>query len=218
MRADGHRSRNYPDTLDEALMRPGRFDVHVHFKEADGEQAKMLFEHFYAPEEILGPSFAEWTPVGRDVKPDDGGDEKARDVIPPALDLPAIQTLADRFATSIFARTLELSDGSKVTFSMAALQGYLLLHKREPQTAAERVGDWVQSNKDEREKKIFELAKKLAKRKADEEYNMRKKIREETEAKIRAKAQVKLEIISEASQSLAAQVALPPSPVSPVRA
>lgn len=38
---------NYPEKLDSALLRPGRIDLYIHFKECDAEQLKEMFEHFY---------------------------------------------------------------------------------------------------------------------------------------------------------------------------
>lgn len=38
---------NFPDKLDKALLRPGRIDLIVHFKECDTDQLKDMFTHFY---------------------------------------------------------------------------------------------------------------------------------------------------------------------------
>lgn len=38
---------NYPDKLDKALLRPGRIDLIIQFKECDFEQLKQMFDHFY---------------------------------------------------------------------------------------------------------------------------------------------------------------------------
>jgi ATPase family associated with various cellular activities (AAA) len=38
---------NYPDKLDKALLRPGRIDLIIQFKECDSEQLKQMFDHFY---------------------------------------------------------------------------------------------------------------------------------------------------------------------------
>lgn len=38
---------NFPDKLDKALLRPGRIDLIVHFKECDTNQLKDMFVHFY---------------------------------------------------------------------------------------------------------------------------------------------------------------------------
>jgi ATPase family associated with various cellular activities (AAA) len=41
---------NYPDKLDTALLRPGRIDFILNFKECDSEQLKEMFNHFYSRE------------------------------------------------------------------------------------------------------------------------------------------------------------------------
>ena len=38
---------NYPDKLDKALLRPGRIDLIIQFKECNFEQLKQMFDHFY---------------------------------------------------------------------------------------------------------------------------------------------------------------------------
>lgn len=38
---------NYPEKLDTALLRPGRIDLLVHFKECNTLQLRQMFEHFY---------------------------------------------------------------------------------------------------------------------------------------------------------------------------
>lgn len=38
---------NYPDKLDTALLRPGRIDFILNFKECDSDQLKEMFNHFY---------------------------------------------------------------------------------------------------------------------------------------------------------------------------
>lgn len=40
---------NYPEKLDTALLRPGRIDLIVQFKECNANQLKQMFEHFYSP-------------------------------------------------------------------------------------------------------------------------------------------------------------------------
>lgn len=41
---------NYPEKLDTALLRPGRIDLIVQFKECNANQLKQMFEHFYSPD------------------------------------------------------------------------------------------------------------------------------------------------------------------------
>lgn len=41
---------NYPEKLDEALLRPGRVDITIKFQECSALQIKQIFEHFYGKE------------------------------------------------------------------------------------------------------------------------------------------------------------------------
>jgi hypothetical protein len=55
-------------------------------------------------------------------------------------------------------------------FSTAQLQGYLLIHKRDPHMAAQCIRDWVQGERDEKQRKLQkELDKKERKKKKREE-------------------------------------------------
>lgn len=53
---------NYPDKLDNALLRPGRVDVHETLEEATHEEAKQLFKRFYPRHEHLAGEFASSLP------------------------------------------------------------------------------------------------------------------------------------------------------------
>jgi hypothetical protein len=108
-------STNFPDNLDEALRRPGRFDVDVPFTFATHEQAVSIFKHFYAKPDTP----AEPGPT-KNI-----GDEKFR------LDDAAVS-----FADAIMKKGIEVS--------IATIQGYLLLYKRDPIKAQEKAGEWAE--------------------------------------------------------------------------
>jgi len=38
---------NYPEKIDEALLRPGRIDIKIELKEATSEIIKCMYEYFY---------------------------------------------------------------------------------------------------------------------------------------------------------------------------
>lgn len=107
--------RNHPERLDEALSRPGRFDVQVPFFDSDPAQALALFKHFYPPANLETDA------------------EKAQD----QLDL-----LAQTFSRRVFTSD-KLADDTDLAVSMAALQGFLLKHRKDPKRAVEQVDDWV---------------------------------------------------------------------------
>lgn len=160
---------NRYEALDPALRRPGRMDVHVEFRLASRYQVGELFKRFYlptprtsstqrsSPKDTVIPTVED----GRDRKASDSGyttpaeieTEKLVDVeLPPSvpdrsltaiswprkrevnISIEELDVLMERFRESIPERG----------FSMAALQGYLLLHKDQPYRAIERAGDWVE--------------------------------------------------------------------------
>jgi chaperone BCS1 len=111
-------STNFPEHLDEALRRPGRFDVDVPFTYANHDQACSIFKHFYeAPETSGSPA-----------EPETIIDEKLR--------------LAD--AALKFADTIKNAD---INVTLATIQGYLLLYKRDPVNALEKAAEWAQGIK-----------------------------------------------------------------------
>ncbi|KAG2197708.1 hypothetical protein INT47_007942 [Mucor saturninus] len=90
---------NHIDRLDDALIRPGRIDVRVHFGNATKRQAQELFHKFYPG-------------------------------------LPVKSELPSMFASKI----------PEETFSMAHLQGFLMGHKQQPESAVQLVDDWIVSH------------------------------------------------------------------------
>jgi len=149
---------NRYETLDAALRRPGRMDVHVEFKLASQYQAAGLFKRFYMPDDA--------TTTGVEDVPDDGESdkdsgygtppkEKLIDVElpegekllpshPKGLDLAELVLLSEKFKENIPDRE----------FSMASLQGYLMMHKGRPYDAIECVEAWVQEEKVRKEQVV----------------------------------------------------------------
>jgi chaperone BCS1 len=116
-------STNYIDRLDEALRRPGRFDVHIPFDYAVHEQAADLFRHFY-PLSRIHPAEAQVI------------DEKAETTTSHPFKFRVdLDEAANRFAE------LTIGQGGKV--SIATMQGYLLLYKKDPVMALEKADVWV---------------------------------------------------------------------------
>jgi chaperone BCS1 len=155
------------------LSRPGRFDVHAAFYDATREQAIALFKHFYPTSklDIEVPTVLESGEASAE------SSEKAdsSNVIDSRSE--AIMTdLADQFANAIFS-TDPLPDGTEVAVSMAALQGYLLKHKKQPRSAAAQAREWVKGEletvqRERVEKRLEKMnlaaAEKEAKAKKDE--------------------------------------------------
>ena len=159
---------NQFEALDAALRRPGRMDYLIEFKLANQYQAGELFKKFYLPNPRTTTSqrlpYKDFTASkdedrnrwpsnsdnGAPVEPEteklvdvdsSTGEQdhpfsmivhrskRELEVSPEQLDV-----LVERFRDSIPERE----------FSMAALQGYLLLHKSQPRRAVECVGKWVE--------------------------------------------------------------------------
>jgi SpoVK/Ycf46/Vps4 family AAA+-type ATPase len=118
-------STNYPDKLDEALRRPGRFDVHIAFDHAVTEQAIDLYKHFY--------------PLSR-IQNDQPTDFQEKDNEPttshPFKDQSDLDRAAEQFAERIM--------GKNIKVSIATIQGFLLLCKKDPVMALDKVDDWVE--------------------------------------------------------------------------
>ena len=113
---------NTPDTLDRALVRPGRIDRQVYFGPVSRTCARNIFLRMFASD------------AGKDVgsKGADAADQHPVWRAQPGVGEHELSTLADRFAEQV----------PEARISPAELQGFLLDHKR-PAEAVERVGDWV---------------------------------------------------------------------------
>ena len=120
--------RNYPDRLDPALGRAGRFDVRVPFFPAAPEQARALFLQFYPLDDVLSN--------------DATVNKKTATRVSSQAD---IDRLADNFTKGIFGALSDEKRQEGIRVSMAALQGYLLRYKEDPVTAAEKAADWAKT-------------------------------------------------------------------------
>jgi chaperone BCS1 len=148
---------NRYQSLDPALIRPGRMDIHVEFRLASQYQAKELYKRFYFPDapdeattddETSGDS-GYGTPTTDDsdgpASPVSSKTASLPDEAPtyngtthseraPKLSKKKIERLAEQFATRIPERKL----------SMASLQGYLMSYKTRPFQAVDDVDRWVE--------------------------------------------------------------------------
>jgi len=119
-------STNYPDKLDEALRRPGRFDVHIAFHHAVSQQAIDLYKHFY--------------PLSR-IQNDKMTDIQEKDDEPttshPFKDQSDLDQAAEQFAERIM--------GKNIKVSIATIQGFLLLYKKDPVMALDKVDEWAEA-------------------------------------------------------------------------
>ena len=148
---------NRYSSLDPALIRPGRMDIHVEFRLASQYQAGELYKRFYlpdAPDEATTDEEAS-SDSGYVTPTTDGSDDPTSTVSSktvggpdeppryngtthseraPKLSKKKIERLAEQFASRIPEREL----------SMASLQGYLMSYKTRPFQAVDDVDRWVE--------------------------------------------------------------------------
>ncbi|KAI4592134.1 hypothetical protein KJ359_011509 [Pestalotiopsis sp. 9143b] len=112
---------NHLDSLDDALIRPGRVDLQVEFTNATHTQVEELFQRMYKP----------------DPEKDDAAADAPVTSSTPTCGMPhgPIQELAKRFADKVPAGQL----------SPAEVQGYLLKHKTDPLRAVDEAERWLKS-------------------------------------------------------------------------
>ncbi|KAI0460298.1 P-loop containing nucleoside triphosphate hydrolase protein [Xylaria acuta] len=154
---------NFPDKLDEALVRPGRIDVKVYMGHMTRQGAEQIFLRMMktgrldmAPGEFSEGDEPEHAKAKkRTVIAEDGQqvDEHQTDE--------ELQVLAQKFSKRV----------PEAMFTPAQLQGYLLRHLHSATTAVDKIADWVVAEQrrvadDARRKK--EKAEKAKKRKAEE--------------------------------------------------
>ncbi|KAI1111746.1 P-loop containing nucleoside triphosphate hydrolase protein [Nemania sp. NC0429] len=151
---------NIPESLDDALLRPGRVDLQVQFTCSSKDQAKELFIRMYEGDQGR-PLHADSKPVFHDGAPS-GPDGKALDSSSStsASSLPSSPTnghiLSPETSNAVRSGELDISidelpaiahqfsekipDGQ---FSPAEIQGYLLKRKKHPRRAVEEADNWV---------------------------------------------------------------------------
>ena len=142
---------NHPEKLDAALIRAGRVDMQVKFTFATRQQIKHLFIRMYQLDTDLSslrrPSFSSEDKYSATAKAAFVGDWSTTTLSESQLD-----AIAQQFAEEL----------PEETFAPSDVQGYLLMHKKNPRDAVEQVGAW-------RDKKLAEAAAKTAKEQAKRE-------------------------------------------------
>lgn len=126
---------NYPEKLDDALVRPGRVDMRIEFKLSGREQIRELFLRMYCADD--NKALRQPTKLAQVLPLLQGGhygsgDKLSQDVIVSKESGQSIEALADEFADSL----------PPEKFSPAEIQGFLLTRKRNPHQAAEEVRTW----------------------------------------------------------------------------
>ena len=118
-------STNFPENLDAALRRPGRFDVDLKYDFATHEQAMDIYKHFYAPITHVFEEADDSSPSSMCSDP-----EKSE-----------VNDEAKHFANVIAEAAIQVS--------IATIQAFLLLYKREREMVQEKVAEWAARIRDE---------------------------------------------------------------------
>jgi len=175
---------NFPEKLDDALIRPGRIDMRIDFPKSTRSQMSELFTRMYSPDTPVQPTKLTTTsttaspaPAGQELpQPHTNGDflipeltssespreattsvgtkEKCLALTTSGSELTATQ-LHDIAAA--FASRLE-----EDTFTPAEIQGFLLMHKKEPLRALNEVDAWKLSVLKAREEKNGAISRSIA--------------------------------------------------------
>ncbi|CAE6538374.1 unnamed protein product [Rhizoctonia solani] len=169
---------NHIEVLDPALTRPGRMDVHVEFRLASKWQASQLFKSFFPPavpsdsSHVDEPELEE--KVSQSVTGSSGStlveSEAPRSRTPSTASVPCRPAFksADgpvRLAPKLSAATVEYLAQQfanaipEEAVSMAALQGHLMCHKRQPKEAVDSAPAWIARERQVREAKLREAEK-----------------------------------------------------------
>ncbi|KPM36862.1 hypothetical protein AK830_g9688 [Neonectria ditissima] len=122
---------NKPESLDEALIRPGRVDVQVGFKNASSAQAGELFHRMY--EASRAKQLANGSAASA-AKGDKAGAAPKQDEV---LDvtMAELRGISDKFGALI----------PEGMFSPAEIQGFLLKRKKTPRKALEEAEEWIEA-------------------------------------------------------------------------
>ncbi|KAK4565692.1 hypothetical protein LTR86_003540 [Recurvomyces mirabilis] len=146
---------NHPEQLDAALVRPGRVDRKVGFKLAMREQVRELFVRMYAASEesyvraasrpkkkTIDAGLANGHTSGDGSRPSKSVGPVTDDQLA-SMSREDLETLASDFAERV----------PESTFTPAEVQNLLMMHKKEPKTAFEKVTSWVEDELRVKEKK-----------------------------------------------------------------
>ncbi|KAH8909007.1 hypothetical protein BR93DRAFT_944378 [Coniochaeta sp. PMI_546] len=165
---------NKPESLDDALIRPGRVDLQVGFTNATRDQAKELFERMYEADKHRHPELVRRQ---REEENDDDGEERkangaaARVVINGAATATVVESSDEPKRDGDLRPTQDGGDDDLVgderfeitqddlsriagefalkipggRFSPAEIQGFLLKRKKNPRKALGEVDAWVEA-------------------------------------------------------------------------
>ncbi|KAI0403807.1 P-loop containing nucleoside triphosphate hydrolase protein [Xylaria palmicola] len=152
---------NYPEQLDEALVRPGRIDMKIYMGHITQQAAEQIFLRMMKTGRLdlkRHGSSSDSNPVAEEGKVSGTVDEQE------VLTDEELEPLAHKFAQHV----------PEKTFTPAQLQGYLLRHLHSPTTAVDRIADWVVVEKRKVEEDTRRKEKK-AEKKAERRASLEKR-------------------------------------------
>ncbi|KAI9639993.1 hypothetical protein NHQ30_011552 [Ciborinia camelliae] len=203
---------NHIEKLDEALIRPGRVDMTVHFDLASKDNMQQIFRGIYATLEGDYPE-----PKGSESGASDSGSTKSgssRGRSPASVVSTSIKgthknkarsASKERMVQAELDRIIAVEEEQRRTeeeervaklaklfsekvpegkFSPAEIQGYLLKHKRSAEDAVEGAEQWAKEREEEKE---------TAKQKESEEREKREKAKAKLELEIKKLKKAKME-------------------------
>ncbi|KAM4066495.1 ATPase family associated with various cellular activities (AAA) domain-containing protein [Hirsutella rhossiliensis] len=144
---------NKPESLDEALIRPGRVDVQVAFMNASSTQAAELFRRMYEASRPRRKEIAGLLP------------QPPPPVLPPSPSSPGHQDKTSETKAAVPGDELDVSGEEELVaiadefgrripgdmFSPAEIQGFLLKRKHRPRKALEDVEGWIAASMKQKE-------------------------------------------------------------------
>ncbi|KAF4462811.1 mitochondrial chaperone BCS1 [Fusarium albosuccineum] len=122
---------NKPESLDDALIRPGRVDVQVGFKNATSIQATELFYRMY--ENTQTKTHASSKPAAANGSINNTAD--ARKNVEQSFSNEDLWGISEKFGSLI----------PEDTFSPAEIQGFLLKRKKSPREAVDDAAGWIEA-------------------------------------------------------------------------
>lgn len=136
---------NHPDKLDAALLRPGRVDMSVEFGYAESDDIRELFRAIYSS--LEGDVRL---PRGKAMELEKEKRKGGNIIQAPwhRISREKVQGLAAEFALRV----------PPSEFTAAEIQGYLLNHKDDPESAIKGAEKWVESTRSKRKEKENPLA------------------------------------------------------------
>ncbi|KAI5461610.1 BCS1 N terminal-domain-containing protein [Mariannaea sp. PMI_226] len=149
---------NKPESLDEALIRPGRVDVQVGFKNASSGQATELFHRMYEPSRTTKV-------IGKAVTFKDSTTSKTASKTKTASSSPQStssqngvvkQPIAGLDVTAEALKEISEQFGQLIPdglLSPAQIQGFLLKRKKTPRKALEDAPEWIEAALKQKESK-----------------------------------------------------------------